>query len=77
MEEEAAAQVDAAPENVVKGKWFSNPKPDVIKAIEQQPEKPDNGSLPMIGSNLPPPKDMGDKSKKKRKEPEADGFDAW
>lgn len=79
MEEEATAQVDAsAPENTEKGKWFSNPKPEALKAIAQQLEQRGNGGVPMIdvGSQLPP-KARDEKSKKKRKEPEADGFDAW
>lgn len=78
MEEEAAAQVDAsAPENTVKGKWFSNPKPEALKAIAQQ-EQRGGGGPPLIdaGSHLPQ-KEKDEKSKKKRKEPEADAFDAW
>jgi hypothetical protein len=81
MEKEAAAQVDVtAAENTVKGKWYSNPQPEAMKAVAQRQKQEHNGSnLPKIGSQLPMNEmsEKGEKGKKKRKEPEPDAFDAW
>lgn len=77
MEEAAAKKEAEAPEDIVRGKWFSRPQPEAIKATAHDRDKPGNGSSQLaIGSHLPT-NDIGGKGNKKRKEPEPDGFDAW